>query len=155
MVFELTETAILSDIEAARAFIDELHAMQCKVALDDFGTGYGGFTYLKQLPIDYLKIDMEFVRDLRAQQRQPQRRGSDRKPRPGVRPDHGRGGRRGRQRPSSSCASSASTARRAITSGARLRPSAPPRRIESELSGRQPTARLREPSDGRFPAVGR
>ncbi len=64
MVFELTETAILSDIGAARAFIDELHAMQCKVALDDFGTGYGGFTYLKQLPIDYLKIDMEFVRDL-------------------------------------------------------------------------------------------
>ncbi len=64
MVFELTETAILSDIGAARAFIEELHAMQCKVALDDFGTGYGGFTYLKQLPIDYLKIDMEFVRDL-------------------------------------------------------------------------------------------
>lgn len=64
LVFELTETAILSDIGAARAFIDELHAMQCKVALDDFGTGYGGFTYLKQLPIDYLKIDMEFVRDL-------------------------------------------------------------------------------------------
>lgn len=64
MVFELTETAILSDIAAARAFIDELHAMRCEVALDDFGTGYGGFTYLKQLPIDYLKIDMEFVRDL-------------------------------------------------------------------------------------------
>lgn len=64
MVFELTETAILSDIGAARAFIDELHAMRCKVALDDFGTGYGGFTYLKQLPIDYLKIDKEFVRDL-------------------------------------------------------------------------------------------
>ena len=51
---------------AARAFVEGLHSLGCKVALDDFGTGYGGFTYLKQLPIDFLKIDIEFVRDLRS-----------------------------------------------------------------------------------------
>jgi PAS domain S-box-containing protein len=65
MVFEITETTLVSDGPAARAFVERLHELGCQVALDDFGTGYGGFTYLKQLPIDYLKIDIEFVRDLR------------------------------------------------------------------------------------------
>jgi PAS domain S-box-containing protein len=65
MVFEITETALVSDESAGRAFVERLHALGCQVALDDFGTGYGGFTYLKQLPIDYLKIDVEFVHDLR------------------------------------------------------------------------------------------
>jgi diguanylate cyclase (GGDEF)-like protein/PAS domain S-box-containing protein len=64
IVFEITETAIVEDQAAARRFAERLHALGCKLALDDFGTGYGGFTYLKQLPIDYLKIDIEFVRDL-------------------------------------------------------------------------------------------
>jgi PAS domain S-box-containing protein len=64
MVFEITETTLIRDEAAGRAFVTALHALGCKVALDDFGTGYGGFTYLKQLPIDYLKIDIEFVRDL-------------------------------------------------------------------------------------------
>jgi PAS domain S-box-containing protein len=64
MVFEITETTLVSDEAAGREFVTALHALGCKVALDDFGTGYGGFTYLKQLPIDYLKIDIEFVRDL-------------------------------------------------------------------------------------------
>jgi EAL domain-containing protein (putative c-di-GMP-specific phosphodiesterase class I) len=41
-----------------------VQALGCKVALDDFGTGYGSLTYLKQIPVDYLKIDIEFVRDL-------------------------------------------------------------------------------------------
>jgi EAL domain-containing protein (putative c-di-GMP-specific phosphodiesterase class I) len=65
MVFEITETTMVSDETAARAFVKRLHELGCQIALDDFGTGYGGFTYLKQLPIDYLKIDIEFVRDLR------------------------------------------------------------------------------------------
>jgi PAS domain S-box-containing protein len=65
MVFEITETTLVSDGPAARAFVERLHELGCQVALDDFGTGYGGFTYLKQLPVDYLKIDIEFVRDLR------------------------------------------------------------------------------------------
>ena len=64
MVFEITETALVGDLKLGSAFVSALHALGCKVALDDFGTGYGGFTYLKQLPIDYLKIDIEFVRDL-------------------------------------------------------------------------------------------
>jgi len=64
IVFEITETAIVGDEQAARIFAERLRTLGCKLALDDFGTGYGGFTYLKQLPIDYLKIDIEFVRDL-------------------------------------------------------------------------------------------
>ncbi len=64
IVFELTETAIVADEQGARAFAEVLHRLGCKLALDDFGTGYGSFTYLKQLPVDYLKIDVEFVRDI-------------------------------------------------------------------------------------------
>lgn len=63
VIFEITETALLnSDVQAAR-FAVKVHELGCRLALDDFGTGYGGFTYLKQLPIDELKIDIEFVRD--------------------------------------------------------------------------------------------
>jgi PAS domain S-box-containing protein len=65
MVFEITETALVSDEQAGCDFVRRVHELGCKLALDDFGTGYGGFTYLKQLPVDYLKIDIEFVRDLR------------------------------------------------------------------------------------------
>jgi EAL domain-containing protein (putative c-di-GMP-specific phosphodiesterase class I) len=64
IVFEITETALISDGPAARSFVEAVHALGCKIALDDFGTGYGGFTYLKQLPVDFLKIDIEFVRDV-------------------------------------------------------------------------------------------
>jgi PAS domain S-box-containing protein len=64
IVFEITETALLRAEPAARAFVESLHALGCKVALDDFGTGYGGFTYLKRLPVDFLKIDTEFVLDV-------------------------------------------------------------------------------------------
>jgi EAL domain-containing protein (putative c-di-GMP-specific phosphodiesterase class I) len=64
LVFEITETALVRDEAAARAFAERLHVLGCKLALDDFGTGYGAFTFLKQLPIDYLKIDVEFVSDL-------------------------------------------------------------------------------------------
>ena len=64
LVFEITETAVIEEEEAARTFAERLHELGCKVALDDFGTGYGGLTYLKQIPVDYLKLDIEFVRDL-------------------------------------------------------------------------------------------
>jgi EAL domain-containing protein (putative c-di-GMP-specific phosphodiesterase class I) len=64
LVFELTETALLRDEAAGEVFVAALDELGCEVALDDFGTGYGGFTYLKRLAVDYLKIDVEFVRDL-------------------------------------------------------------------------------------------
>lgn len=61
---ELTETAIMQDEAIAGTFIERVGALGCELALDDFGTGFGGFGYLKNLPVDYLKIDTEFVRDL-------------------------------------------------------------------------------------------
>jgi PAS domain S-box-containing protein len=64
MVFELTETALLRNEVSAKAFIERLSALGCRFALDDFGTGYAGFTHLKRLPVNYLKIDKEFVREL-------------------------------------------------------------------------------------------
>ena len=64
LVFEITETAIVEDEHAARTFAERLHTLGCRLALDDFGTGYGTLTYLKRLPVDYLKLDIEFVRDL-------------------------------------------------------------------------------------------
>lgn len=64
VVFEITETALMHDIDAGEAFARDLTALGCELALDDFGTGFGSFTYLKRLPISYLKIDVEFVRNL-------------------------------------------------------------------------------------------
>jgi diguanylate cyclase (GGDEF)-like protein/PAS domain S-box-containing protein len=64
VTFEITETAALSNITAARPFVDTLTGLGCSVALDDFGTGFGSFSYLKYIPARYLKIDIEFVREL-------------------------------------------------------------------------------------------
>jgi len=61
---ELTETAIMQDETLAGTFIDRVSALGCEIALDDFGCGFGSFGYLKNLSVDYLKIDVEFVRDL-------------------------------------------------------------------------------------------
>jgi EAL domain-containing protein (putative c-di-GMP-specific phosphodiesterase class I) len=54
----------VADIEQARAFAQRLSELGCQFALDDFGAGYASFYYLKHLPISYLKIDGEFVREL-------------------------------------------------------------------------------------------
>src|SRR5207248_5004039 len=64
LIFEVTETAAVADIEQARAFAQSLAKVGCRFALDDFGAGYASFYYLKHLPISYLKIDGEFVREL-------------------------------------------------------------------------------------------
>ena len=62
--FEITETAAMTNLSAARDFADSLAALGCGLALDDFGTGFGAFAYLKHIPARYLKIDVEFVRDV-------------------------------------------------------------------------------------------
>jgi PAS domain S-box-containing protein len=64
LVCEITETALANDGARAEAFVHELSELGCGIALDDFGVGYGGFAYLKRLPITFLKIDIQFVRDL-------------------------------------------------------------------------------------------
>jgi diguanylate cyclase (GGDEF)-like protein/PAS domain S-box-containing protein len=64
--FEVTEAAILSNVQHAQRFIEVLHGIGCEFSLDDFGSGLGSFSSLKHLPIDYLKIDGTYTRNLRS-----------------------------------------------------------------------------------------
>jgi PAS domain S-box-containing protein len=64
LTIEVTETAVMNEIEAGRVFAQRVTDLGCSIALDDFGMGWASLTYLKHFPTQHLKIDIEFVQDL-------------------------------------------------------------------------------------------
>ncbi len=64
ITFEITETAAVDNFEQTRDMIEKISALGCKFALDDFGAGFCSFNYLKTFPVDYVKIDGQFIQNL-------------------------------------------------------------------------------------------
>lgn len=64
LILEVTETAAIGNMETAVRALRKLRRLGCRVALDDFGSGYSSYSYLRQLPLDYLKIDGTYIRNL-------------------------------------------------------------------------------------------
>jgi diguanylate cyclase (GGDEF)-like protein len=65
IIFEITETAAFHNLDLVQQFVRDAKQLGCRFALDDFGVGFSSFYYIKQLDIDYLKIDGSFIRNLR------------------------------------------------------------------------------------------
>lgn len=64
LIFEITETAAIQDMDRALEFIGQMKALGCRFSLDDFGVGFTSFVYLRELGVDFIKIDGSFVRNL-------------------------------------------------------------------------------------------
>jgi diguanylate cyclase (GGDEF)-like protein/PAS domain S-box-containing protein len=64
LVFEITETAAIANMDQVRRFAGTLRKLGCSFAVDDFGAGFASFYYLKHVPLDWIKIDGDFIRDL-------------------------------------------------------------------------------------------
>jgi EAL domain-containing protein (putative c-di-GMP-specific phosphodiesterase class I) len=64
LAFEITETAMVSQMDQVSALMREIRALGCRFFLDDFGTGYASYSYLKEFPVDVVKIDGIFVKDI-------------------------------------------------------------------------------------------
>lgn len=64
LTFEITETAAVENYKQTRSMINHIRALGCHFALDDFGAGFCSFNYLKTFPVDYVKIDGQFITNL-------------------------------------------------------------------------------------------
>jgi diguanylate cyclase (GGDEF)-like protein len=64
ITFEITETSLVKHIDKAKMLVEDIKRKGCKFSLDDFGTGYSSYSYLKDFPVDHVKIDGSFIKDI-------------------------------------------------------------------------------------------